>query len=82
MTLFEYNHLAHITGLLTGDLMESFLCITSLGGVYLERLIHGGACFWNFMVSSLIKKHIEKVMDKTLIPSPWTTPMHYLNGLT
>ena len=32
-----------------GDLTEGF-CITSLGGLYLEGLIHGGAYFRNFTV--------------------------------
>ena len=32
-----------------GDLTEGF-CITSLGGLYLERLIHEGAYFRNFTV--------------------------------
>ena len=32
-----------------GDLTEGF-CVTSLGGLYLEGLIHGGAYFWNFTV--------------------------------
>ena len=32
-----------------GDLTESF-CITILGGLYLEGLIHGGAYFRNFTV--------------------------------
>ena len=27
-----------------------FFCVTSLGGLYLEGLIHGGAYFQNFMV--------------------------------
>ena len=30
--------------------MEFFLCITGLGGLYLEGLIHGRAYFRNFMV--------------------------------
>ena len=33
-----------------GDLTES-ICITSLGGSYLEGLIYGGACFRNFTVN-------------------------------
>ena len=34
-----------------GDLTEGFnFCVTSLGGLYLEGLIHGGAYFWNFSV--------------------------------
>ena len=32
-----------------GDLTEGF-CVTSLGGIYLEGLIHGGAYFRNFTV--------------------------------
>ena len=35
--------------ILRGNLTEGF-CITSLGGLYLEGLIHGGAYFQNFMV--------------------------------
>ena len=35
-----------------GDLTEGF-CITGLGGLYLEGLIHGGAYFRNFTVSTL-----------------------------
>ena len=33
----------------SGDLTEVF-CITILGGLYLEGLIHGGAYFRNFTV--------------------------------
>ena len=29
-------------------------CVTGLGGLYLEELIHGGAYFRNLTVSSLI----------------------------
>ena len=32
-----------------GELSERF-CVTILGGLYLEGLIHGGAYFWNFTV--------------------------------
>ena len=32
-----------------GDLTEGF-CVTGLGGLYLEGLIHGGAYFRNFTV--------------------------------
>ena len=28
--------------------MEGFFCVTGLGDLYLEGLIHGGAYFWNF----------------------------------
>ena len=33
-----------------GDLTEGF-CVTGLGGLYLEGLIHGGAYFRNFTVA-------------------------------
>ena len=37
-----------------GDLTEGFnFCVTILGGVYLEGLIHGGAYFRNFTVPCL-----------------------------
>ena len=29
-----------------------FFCVTGLGGLYLEGLIHGAANFWNFTVSA------------------------------
>ena len=35
-----------------GDLTEGF-CVTSLGGLYLEALIHGGAYFRNFTIFKL-----------------------------
>ena len=31
-----------------GDLTEGFFCVTGLGGLYSEGLIHGGAYFRNF----------------------------------
>ena len=34
-----------------GDLTEGFFCVTGLGGLYLEGLIHGGAYFQNFSVT-------------------------------
>ena len=34
---------------LEGRFTDGF-CVTSLGGLYLEGLIHGGAYFWNFSV--------------------------------
>ena len=37
-----------------GDLTEGF-CVTGLGGLYLERLIHGGAYFRNFTLCCLCK---------------------------
>ena len=35
-----------------GDLTEGFFCVTHLGGLFLEGLIHEGAYFRNFTVSS------------------------------
>ena len=35
-----------------GDLTKGFFCVSSLGAVYLEGLIHGGAYFRNFTVFS------------------------------
>ena len=35
-----------------GDLTEGF-CVTGLGGLYLEALIHGGAYFRNFTIFKL-----------------------------
>ena len=34
-----------------GDLTEGFFCVTGLGGLYLEGLIHGGAYFRNFTIA-------------------------------
>ena len=34
-----------------GNLTKVFFCVTSLGGLYLKGLIHGGAYFRNFTVS-------------------------------
>ena len=36
-----------------------FFCITGLGGLYLERLIHEGAYFQNFMLCHVICYHKE-----------------------
>ena len=41
-----------------GNLTEGF-SITSLVGLYLQGLIHGGACFWNFTVLYLISRLIN-----------------------
>ena len=35
-----------------GRFNEGFFCVTSLGAVYLEGLVHGGAYFRNFTVFS------------------------------
>ena len=37
-------------GLIFAYLTEGFFCFPSLGGLYLEGLIHGGPYFRNFMV--------------------------------
>ena len=37
----------------SGDLQGSF-CVTGLGGIYLEGLIHGGAYFRNFVIFCLV----------------------------
>ena len=34
-----------------GAILRRVFCITGLGCLYLEGLIHGGAYFWNFTVS-------------------------------
>ena len=37
-----------------------FFCVTILGGLYLEELIHGGAYFQNFTVANLVYTYFEK----------------------
>ena len=39
-----------------GDLTERVFCVTRLGGLYLEGLIHGGAYFRNFTVCHSVSK--------------------------
>ena len=34
--------------ILEGPFNGCFFCVTSLGGLYLEELRHGGAYFWNY----------------------------------
>ena len=41
-----------------GDLTEG-LCVTGLGDLYLEGLIHGGAYFRNFTVVSYIFRRLS-----------------------
>ena len=41
---------AHRGLIFGGAIKRSIFCVTSLGGVYLEGLIHGGASFRNFTV--------------------------------
>ena len=38
-----------------GDLKEVFFCVKSLGALYLEGLVSGGAYFRNITVFSMIK---------------------------
>ena len=40
---------------LEGRFNGGFFCVTSLGGLYLEGLIHGRAYFWNFTVTQFFK---------------------------
>ena len=46
-----------------GDLTEGF-CVTGLGGLYLEELIHGGAYFPNFTVSGSRIEDIEGIKNR------------------
>ena len=39
---------------LEGRFKGEFFCVTGLGGLYLEGLIHGGAYFWDFTVYQYI----------------------------
>ena len=50
---------------LEGRFNGGFLCVTGLGGLYLEGLIHGGACFRNFIVIKFSHHHDE--VNKKLI---------------
>ena len=36
-----------------GNFPSRVFCVTGLGGLYLEGLIHGGVYFWNFTVDKL-----------------------------
>ena len=38
-------------GLKGGAIKRRVFCVTSLGGLYLEGLIHGGAYFWQFTLT-------------------------------
>ena len=48
--LFEGNFQVQAPGglIFGGEIQRSVFCVTSLGGLYLEGLIHGGAYFRNF----------------------------------
>ena len=49
-----------------GAIKRSIFCVTSLGGVYLEGLIHGGASFRNFTVfrERLSEKNVHTTIPK------------------
>ena len=54
-------------GLIFGGVMQRRgFCVTSLGGLYLEGLTHGGAYFRNFTVCLNIKSN-----DVTIVQSKW-----------
>ena len=53
-----------------GDLTEGF-CVTGLGGLYLEGLIHGGAYFRNF--TAYKKYRIQSKGVKNALSSFWYT---------
>ena len=50
--VFEGNFQVQVPGglIFGGAIKQRVFWVTSLGGLYLEELIHGGAYFWNFMV--------------------------------
>ena len=56
-----------------GRFNEGFFCVSSLGAVYLEGLIHGGAYFRNFTVFS------ARVMS---LPAYITQALHDNNLVT
>ena len=45
---------------LVGRFNGGFFCVTGLGGLYLERFIHGGAYFRNFTVCELRSEELYK----------------------
>ena len=50
--VFEGNFQVQAPGelIFRGAIERRVFCVTSLGGLYLERLVHGGAYFRNFTV--------------------------------
>ena len=50
--IFECNFRVQVPGglIFEGAISQKVFCVTSLGGLYFEGLIHGGAYFWNFTV--------------------------------
>ena len=55
--VFEGNFQVQAPGglIFRGAIQQRVFCVTGLGGLYLEGLIHGGAYFQNFMVFSKIQ---------------------------
>ena len=50
--VFEGNFQVQVPGglIFGGAISQKVFCVMSLGGLYLEGLIHGGSYFWNFTV--------------------------------
>ena len=59
--VFEGNFQVQAPGGLTfeGVILRKVFCVTSLGGLYLEGLIHGGAYFRNFTVSAGARQWVD-----------------------
>ena len=52
-------------GLIFGGAIEPrVFCVTGLGSLYLEGLLHGGAYFWNFTVFSLGASSLGAVLTR------------------
>ena len=51
--VFEGNFQEQAPGglIFGGVIKRRVFCVTSLGGLYLEGLIHGGAYFWQFTLT-------------------------------
>ena len=73
---FEGNFQVQAPGeLIFGGAIEwSVFCVTRLGGLYLEGLIHGGAYFRNFTVAKVdgIEKHYCTLYHVTGLYKIWT----------
>ena len=64
-----------------GDLTEGF-CVTGLGGLYLEGLIHGGAYFWNLTLvwsSAHLGQHIvfQWLIPRRVVTSLMAAVIHF-----
>ena len=58
--VFEGNFQVQALGelIFEGVILRKVFCVTSLGGLYLEELIHGGAYFRTFILNFLkMSKH-------------------------